>query len=576
MRVRSFAAWVPIGAAPRADGRATAGDAFRTWRSGALTVRFAPRAPASAPGAPDELPVLVLGDDAEFVADAPDANMANGVAVRYDATARSIVVATSIVGLPPVYHYRGREVVAVASDLHLLSTLPGVRLEFDPAGVSELARFGHPVGHRTLFHDVTLLAAAGRFSFGVDGRSDFRRSWSLPEASPVSPADFIEAQVAAFTAALRRIDLGGSFISLTAGLDTRTVFSVLARESRLVPAVTMSGARRSLDARIAARLCGAYGIRHEVVTFDERFSKELPRLVEVSSRLSGGITGLGQAPEVFLYEQAGRGFGARLSGNLGNQVGRGGTEGVSVRSADVSVLSPRLRGDGAPGHWLLGKLDGDARSRMTFILEAEIAWSSVANFSVGDHFAAQQTPYADRALIETLAARPRATSPTPSGSMLHMRLRDLKHRFLGEPERVSFQRTLVHRMGGAASTIPINWGWLPAGGVSPVGLAMGVATLMGMAARAKGLDDGPLRRPLQWTGLPALHDFHETRRWLRVDLKEFVLATLGSQRVLDSDLFDRVRLDRVLEEHFGGVRDHYQTVTLALDLALAQRQFGLH
>jgi hypothetical protein len=174
-------------------------------------------------------------------------------------------------------------------------------------------------------------------------------------------------------------------------------------------------------------------------------------------------------------------------------------------------------------------------------------------------------------LIETLASRPAARADVASGSKLQMRLRDLRHRFLGEPEWMSFQRALVRRVNGPAARIPINWGWRASGGVSPEGLAWGAATLMGMAARASGLDDGAVGRTLAWTGIPALHDFRESRRWLRESLKEFALETLNSQSVRESELFDQSRLATVVDEYFRGRGTQYETVTFALDVALAHR-----
>lgn len=571
MRVHSLVAWKPrnAGAAP------VPSEAFAEWERwtrGALTVAW--RARTAAPVAPvTSLPALILGDAAEWDSTTPGASMAGGAVVRFDERADALLAQTSIVGLPPIFVYDGPHVLAIASDLHALTLVPGVHLELDAEGVTELGRFGHPVGGRTLFRDVRLIAGGGCLRIGAEGEPSFAQTWKLPAPTPLPAEEFVEAQIAAFRAAIARTDLSGTFLSLTAGLDTRTVFSMLAEGHRAVPAVTMTGARRSLDARIAGRLCRAYGIRHELVTFDERFAHELPRLVGIASRLSGGISSMGQAPEIYLYEQAGGGFVARLSGNLGNQVGRGGTEGVSLRNAQLDILSPRLRGQQGAEHWLLGKLGGDEDSRLEFILSAEIAWSSVANYSVGNHFAAQQTPYADRTLIETLACRPRRGGSAPSGSLIKMRLRDLHHRFRGEPKSASFQRTLVDRIGGAASQIPINWGWRPSGGVSLPGLAMGVATLAGMAARAKGLDAGLLRRPLAWSGLPALHDFHESRRWLRDDLRPFVRDTLASARVREAGLFDIAALTKLLDEHFSGSRDHYKSVTFALDVAMAQANF---
>lgn len=555
MRIRDLVAWRPIANA----------------EAGALAWRATPRDPAATAAAGDD---LVLGDDSEFEATRRDATLAGGVPVRVDAARGTLVAHTSIVALPPLYVYRGARVNAVASELHLLRAVPGIALELDPVGLAQLGQVGHPVGHRTLFRDVQLVPAGSRLELGPHGVS-CTRTWSLPDPAPLDWAAFLEAQAEAFLAAVRRLDVSHSFLSLTAGLDTRTVFSTLAASGRLVPGATMTGPHRSLDARIAARLCEAYGVPHEPVEIGARFVRDLPRLVTEASRLSGGLESLGQAPEVFLYDVMGGRFGARISGNLGNQVGRGGTEGVSVRGADLAILAPaRREAEGPGGHWLLERLDGGERSSTEFILQHEIPFTLAGNFTLGSHFAVQQSPYASRGLIETLARRPRAGG-APSRSALRMRLRDLRHRFLGEPAGRSFQRALVARQGGFAARCPINWGWRPAGGVSLPGLLMGGATLVGMYARARGLDDGRLRGFFQATGLPALHDFRESRRWLRTDLREFVRDTVGSAAVRDAGLFDHAALGAVLDQHFAGTRDHYATVTYALDVALAHRLFCL-
>lgn len=488
LRVRSFAAWLPVARDASSGG---------TWpwrRHGSLWVWWEARRSARDGEArvAEERFTLLLGDDAEWKAESPDRNLAGGVPVRLDPM-RGLMVHTSIVGLPPVYLYRGSVGIALASDIYLLRRIPGLELEFDAQGVGDLARIGHPVDHRTLFRDVTLVPAGSRLCLQRNGTVRVQDAWALPEATALEWPAFLEAQAAAFTGAVQRTDLRNTFLSLSAGLDTRTIFAALADQGRLVPAVTMTGPRWSLDARIAARLCRAYGVAHDLVTFDRHFTSELPRFLETASRLSGGLATLSQAPEVYLYDHAG-GFGTRLSGNLGNQVGRGGTEGVSLRSADAGIFGPGVGADHTSPrrHWLLDRLAGDVRARISFILRREIAFTSVGNYTIGNHYAAQQSPYADRALIETLALRP-ADGTEPSGSQLRMRLRDLRHRFLGEPMATSFQRTYVRRVGGFAARCPINWGWRAAGGVSPTGWGLGMATLVGMFARAKGLDDGMLR-----------------------------------------------------------------------------------
>lgn len=575
MNIRSFVAWhapMPVGPLPRLE------PTWTEWHGGNTRLRFESRhtTPASQhPGASAAGPALMLGDDSDFDPAVPSASLAHGTSIRFDRETGALSICTSIVALPPVFVFRGPQVTVVASDLHVLARLPGVRLQLDPRGVAELGRFGHPVGHRTLFGNVEVVPGGMTCRLSSSGNVAWEKNWELPPASVrLDWSEYLEAQIAAFEQQVASMDVDSAFLSLTAGLDTRTVFAALAAADRLVPAVTMTGPTWSLDARIAARLCRAYGVRHNAIVFDQHFTRELPRLLETASRLSGGLASLDQAPEVFLYEQFGQSFRSRLSGNLGNQVGRGGTEGVSLRGADLSMLGPLLQ-EAVPsrGHWLLEQLDKDERSSMHFILQQEIPFTLMSNFCVGSHFAAQKTPYASRKLIETLALRPAASGGAPSGSKFRMRLRDLRHRFVGEPEDRSFQRTLVRRLNGYAARCPVNWGWRPTGGVSITGVATGFATFAGMFARASGLDNGILRLPLRWTGLPALHDFRESRRWLQSDLRDYVRDTLLSAELRHAGLFNRPLLEAVVEEHLTRRRDHHHSVTFALDVALAFRSF---
>ena len=556
------------------DGRA---GEWISWSNGPLRVWFRPAAGIRAATLSQVEPwTLLIGDSAEWDPANPEAPLVGAARISYEPGTGALTLHTSIVGLPPIFAHRGRHCVALSSELDVLADLPGVRLELDPVSVEQLGRIGHPVGHRTLFRNTTLLQGGSRVHLSREGSDRTEASWRLPQPSPASWETFIEAQVAAFEEAIRRVETSGSFLSLTAGLDTRAIFATLAHQGRPVPAVTMSGVRRSLDARTAARLCREYGVRHQVVTFDERFTRELPGFVEQASRLSGGLESFDQAPEVYLYDQLKGEFHARLSGNLGNQVGRGGTEGVGVRGASQEILSRSLRqrmGQDEGGHWLLTQLDSGEASALEFILQQEIPFSSVGNFSVGAHFATQQSPYANRALIETLALKPVSAPSAPSASLLKMRLRDVRHRFLGEPARISFQRTLISRVGGVAAHYPINLGWRAAGGVSLPGLALGVATMVGMVVQKTALDEGAFGGLVDRTGVAALHNFRQSARWLKRHLRDYTRDTLAAQDLRDQELFDDASLQRTLDAHFSGAGDHHETVTYALDVALAHKLF---
>lgn len=580
LKIRSFVAVISLTDEPAGKLGLTLqpGDKQEDWLSighASLSLWFRPRQPPAS-GDRDSAEIfriLLLGDDAEWDPDRGMTSFANAASLCYDASSDSLTVYTSIVGLPPVFLYKDSQRAVLTSDIYMLVGLSDIRLDLDPAGVVELGRIGKPVGYRTLFKNTTLLPAGAKVVAHRRDGVTVERVWSLPGACPVDWESFLGRQVDAFTIAVQRMDVNDSFLSLTAGLDTRTIFALLADQDRLVPAVTMSGVNQSLDARTAAQLCRAYGVSHSLVTIGDEFARNLAEYVQQASRLSGGLASLQQAPDVYLYHQLGRLFAARLSGNLGNQVGRGGTEGVGMRCADLAVLSPALRDmSKEAGHWLLRELNGRGTSAIEFILQQEIPFSSVGNFTIGSHFAVQKSPYADRTLVETLSMRP-VGGTAPSGSLIKMRFRDLKHRFFGEPESISFQRRLLNRLGGFAATYPINYGWRATGGVSPTGLLWGAAAFAGMAVQKWQFDDGLLSSAVERIGLATLHDFHRSARWLRHDLQEFARDTLNSRSVLEAGIFDVDVLTTVTREHFDGKKNHHETVAFALDVALAQRIF---
>ena len=305
IRARSFVAVLSLsGEEVPAAGPTLSGDEAGGWTSAghdALRVWYSPRdgrdAASERPNIDEGL--LVLGDDPEFQRRPGPVSLANASTIAFQPSTSTITVHTSIVGLPPVFfHGDGRRII-LATDLYLLAALPDVYLELDPAGVAELGRIGQPVGRRTLFKNTSLLPSGSRVTAKVDTGLTVERVWRLPEAAPVGWPQFIDMQVGTFTDAVRRLDVSHSVLSLTAGLDTRAIFSVLATQNRLVPAVTISGVHPSLDARTASRLCREYGVPHSAVVVGDAFTRQLPDYVQRASRLSGGLLSLREAPEVY-------------------------------------------------------------------------------------------------------------------------------------------------------------------------------------------------------------------------------------------------------------------------------------
>jgi hypothetical protein len=517
---------------------------------------------------------LLLGDDSEWHDSLGQKSMANAAFVEFNLKSKYIQVKSSIIGLPPIFIYKDRDMVIIASDLYLLTMIPGLNLYFDENSIRDLCYIGHPVNHRTLFKDVTIIT--GGYSLTVNGAGDvtMEKNWSFPIVEPLTDWNaYTGMQLKAFQSAMRAIDLSNSFLSLTAGLDTRTILAALIQNKQILSAYTMSGKTTSLDARTARHLCNVYGMNHKIIEISDEFIKRLPDYIIEASRLSGGLASLEQAHEVYFYQKTDGVATARLSGYLGNQVGRRGTEKIALRNADDSMFNEetiKTRKTGIPYHWYEEAKLNDGGLDYEFLVQKEVPFSSIANYCIGNHFVIQQSPYASCRLIETLCCMPQRPNAAKPLSLLQMRVKDLRHRFLGESELHSFQVRMIKEAGGYVASCPINWGWRAKGGVSFAGVLMGGLTFLDVLVSSKGSE--LLYKGLEVMNIAGLHEYTPFKAWMKY-LRDFVYDTVLSKSVRTSGLFNEKKIESMLNEHYMFDKNHYRALTTSLDLALAQQIF---
>lgn len=511
--------------------------------------------------------MFLLGSDAEWARGNPlTSSMGCAATVCWDAPASMLTIRTSITGLPAIFLYRAGPRTVVSSDLWLLCNRPGVQLAFDDESLRQLCHIGYPVGYRTLFKDVTVLPGGCRIDVSHRGDVAETKAWRMPDPAPLERwEEFTELQVGAFRDATRRIDVDGAFISMTGGLDTRAILAAMLEAGRRLPAYTMSWKNVSLDGRLAAAVCKPYNVPHTVIGFDESLAQEIADRALTASRLSGGLSAVDQAIEVAFYRRIGGPWRSRISGFLGNQVGRGGREHHSLRRGDVAMLSSCCDKAADVSRETVGRVNGAGEAG----LRAEDLFASIGNYCVGHYFATQASPYASRTLIEAQSRRP-AGGFIASGSLVNSRLRDLRHRFMGEPLRRSFQRQLIVSLGGPVADQPINWGWLAAGGFTAAGLTQGTLALLDAFASSRVLRVTRRRTLDTLPGLIGRHDFRLPRLWWSRDLLHSVLL---DQAMRESGVFVLPTLRQKLADHFGGRRDHLVDLLLAADLAFAHQAF---
>lgn len=523
--------------------------------------------------------IIFITGDASSLPQSPDSplqQVCNGATsiIDIDLFSLQLTIHSSLTGLPPVFIRQNDKELAIGSDLHLFRDCTTDSLVFDPESIKELSIIGYPIAGKTLFKDIRMLPAGHSLNAGTDQETTITRYWSYSTATERTIAwhEFTELQSKAFEESMANIDFSGSFLSLTAGMDTRAILAALATSRVKIHAYTMSGKTLTLDARTAKKLCDAYGMSHSTVHLDDHFLRKLPSYCEEACKLTGGLSSLSQAHEIYFYSQIQEGSRARLSGNLGNQVGRGGAENISLRNAGFSAIHPDLSSaihETELHHWYAPFLESGGNLSYTFLLEQEIPYSSVGNYCLGNSYAIQQTPYAGRELIDISANRPKISGKKQESSLMAMRFKDLHHRFLGEPEQWSFQRQFIRKSSGPVADIPINWGGKAGGGVSPGGVLMGLRALGDAVLASKKIDSGPLYTAASVCGIAGIHEYRPLNKWLKEHLHDFAQDVFHDTITRECGLFHMDSLVNEAKEYFAGNTAKFNTMLYSLDLALA-------
>ena len=505
-------------------------------------------------------------DDSEF--------LGNGILIQ-KAGNTGLQISTSLTGLPALYFYQDGDQQVIATSIDTIAGLPGCELHFDAQAVLELVKIGQPINHRTLFKEISIIPAGSLVAI-VDGRFQIKENvWQPGHGSGFDSAEeYLDAMVAAMQASISRMDLDHSFLSLTAGLDTRAILAVLMMQDKLLPAFTISGSSPTLDAMRARQLSKAYGFPHSLVSIDQCVEDKLPDYSLLASRYSGGINSIEQAIEICFFQIAAPGFSGRLSGNLGNQVGRSGTEGTSVRNAPTTSLGdfiddPLQSWD--ERHWFFkANPDADILSP-GFIIPRENLFAQLGNYSIGHEFVTQQTPYADRTVIEMKYREPVSNREYPDG-IKGIKKRDLKHRLLGQTVDKSFQCRAVKAAGGFVADCPINWGWKAAGGYSIGGLYYGGKALADLALTSRlGRIPGG-ENILRLLGIKGFSSFHTRNILYTSGMRSFIKDLFHKKSVLECGLFNAQRL---VELSGSKMTDEalYDELVVTLDLAIAADNF---
>jgi hypothetical protein len=514
---------------------------------------------------------LVVGDYTEPGASTKAGPCANAALIEVNLAAGYVFAISSIVGLPPITLRKDSRFQSMSCPLFPVADATS---SVDIDGVADTLRWGHPLDGRTVYSGLVVVPPYSSVILDAGKSVTVQRLHTtdpLQSYGHFSAVQLLEAQIAAMLGAAKRMPTSGTFLSLSGGLDSRTASVALLSQGNRMPCVSMAASPYSLDGQIAREFCIANGLPHESIVFREDYYKRLPGLVQQSAALTGGVASLSQTVDLYLYSCLDSTSHIRVSGHLGNQVGRGGVESIAAATLNERIFSEDLRQalELRPREaWFLPRMAQTGYASVLF--EQEVHYWSVANFMLGSSRALQLSPYADVTLIElsrvAISRDPRFRNPT----RVSIRRRDLRHRLFGPPIPESFQRTMLIRYGTAGREVPINWGWRARGGWSVRGRPAAVRFAADAFACKMGRQYKLLKSPMTRLSR-ALGNPSELVAWqdvIKGPLRELTCDTLLSKETLESGLFNPATLRSVLDEHFQARSDHHGTIVRALEIAL--------
>lgn len=188
--------------------------------------------------------------------------------------ANCIIIITDALGLKPLYYYQNQSIFTFSSECKAI--LPVLPMIPDPdfETISDLFRFGYPLGNGTLVSDVHRLppGALAVVDIGT-GRVDIREYWSAASLfverngfdRTIGKQDLVETFANAVAGRLSqpsRICVG-----ISGGLDSRAIAAALGDAAGEMTSCTL-GFPGGIEASVGAEIAALAGLKNQVLTVD--------------------------------------------------------------------------------------------------------------------------------------------------------------------------------------------------------------------------------------------------------------------------------------------------------------------
>lgn len=229
-------------------------------------------------------------------------------------------------GMGRIYYYEGKDGFLFSSEAKsILRVRPELR-RLDPRGLGEFFTCDCVLENRTLFPNIFLLPGGSVWTFrkGKLNKKEFYFKPNEWESSNLLDGEIVYRRLTeTFRSVLPRYINSQSAIglSLTGGIDTRMILAFADVPPGSLPCYTFGSMyRESRDVKVAKKVAKYCCQQHHVLPVGKEFLERFPDLAEKTIYITDGGLEVTGAPELYINRLARQIAPIRLTGNYGQEV----------------------------------------------------------------------------------------------------------------------------------------------------------------------------------------------------------------------------------------------------------------
>jgi asparagine synthase (glutamine-hydrolysing) len=449
-------------------------------------------------------------------------------------------------GMHRLYYHEGKDAFYFGAEAKaILAVRPELR-QLDPRGLGEFVACGCVLEDRSLFRDVHVLPAGSAWTFRRGG-AVARKRYFLPrewEDQGILDADEYHHTLRdTFSGNLGRYFRSHERVamSLTGGLDTRMVMAWHRGGPGSLPCYTFGGmVRDSRDVAIARDIARVCEQPHEVIRVGRDFIERFDRYAERTVYLTDGCADVSRSADLYVNERARTIAPVRMTGNYGGEVLRR-VRAFKPIQPMAGLYTPEVMSSASEARETYARMiQGHPLSFAAF---DQAPWHHYGLLALEETQLSLRSPYLDNDFVRTVY---RAPAPSLASNGTSLRLIAEGNAALG---RIATDR--ARRVDEALFKLEYAYDY-------------------GMPHWAARVD-----RAFSFLRFDRLllgrHKFYHYRLWYRDALAKYVRAMLLDRRTLTRPYLDGRAMERVVEGHLEGRRNHTIEIHKLLTLELLHR-----